>query len=272
MTAVCTSASISRPEVGRTWMVTSRPTSDSQSLAVPTIMVTAPAVSAARKVMMAITEVSERPEIEPEGTILVGACGASACTAEATRSSHGSVIVSSSRGSVVDMKPSVMQHQPARVIFVHERDVVGSDYHRRARFVELDKQAQQPLAEIGIDGTRGRVSEKKQRPCDPRTRDCGALLFPAGQHRRQRGHALAETDPVQEFDHLGAIGRLLLAEHPQRQRHVLIGGQMVEQAEVLKHDADPPPQGGAAVLAQPRRVAVEYGDQAAGRLEQEKHH
>src|SRR5271169_6239218 len=135
--AARTSASMSRPETGRTWMVTSRPTSDCQSLAVPTTIVTAPAVSAARKVMMATTAVSERPAIEPDGTIGVGACGASVSDAVAARSSHGSDMVSS--GSVVDMKPSVVQHQTARVVFVHQGDVVGGNDHRRTRLVELDE-------------------------------------------------------------------------------------------------------------------------------------
>src|SRR5271169_1028488 len=135
--AARTSASMSRPETGRTWMVISRPTSDCQSLAVPTTMVTAPAVSAARKVKMAITAVSERPVIEPEGTIGLGACESSAGDAVAVRSSHGSIMVSS--GSIVDMKPSVVQHQTARVVFVHQSDVVGGNDHRRTRLVELDE-------------------------------------------------------------------------------------------------------------------------------------
>ena len=50
-------------------MVISRPTSDCQSLAASTTIITAPIVSAARNVMMATTAVSERPAIEPLGTI-----------------------------------------------------------------------------------------------------------------------------------------------------------------------------------------------------------
>ena len=44
----------------------------------------------------------------------------------------------------------------------------------------------------------------------------------------------------QQFDHLGAIAGLVAAHHPQRQRDVLVGGEMIEQAEILEHDADPP--------------------------------
>jgi hypothetical protein len=49
-------------------MVTSRATSDCQSLAAPAINMTAPMVSDARNVMIATTAMSARPEIELRGT------------------------------------------------------------------------------------------------------------------------------------------------------------------------------------------------------------
>ena len=118
-------------------MVTSRPTSDCQSLAALTTSITAPVVSAARKVMMATTAASERPAIEVLGTIGVAAGGASASGATPSKSSHGSAMVST--GLVIDMQAAFVQHQPARVVFVHQGDVVGGDHHRRARLVELDE-------------------------------------------------------------------------------------------------------------------------------------
>ena len=54
-------------------MVTSRATSDCQSLAASTTSIAVPVASVARKVMMATTAVSERPAIELLGTIGVGA-------------------------------------------------------------------------------------------------------------------------------------------------------------------------------------------------------
>ena len=85
-------------------------------------------------------------------------------------------------------------------------------------------------------------------------------------------HALAETHPLQQFDDLGAVGGLVLAEHAQRQRHILVSGQVVEQPEILKDDADAAAQRRAAVLAQRRGVVVEHGDQAARRLERQEQH
>ena len=72
--------------------------------------------------------------------------------------------------------------------------------------------------------------------------DRGALLLAARQDRRQHVHALAEADPFQQLDHVGAIARLLAAAHTQRQRDVLVGRQVVEQAEILEDDADAPAQ------------------------------
>src|SRR5579864_45551 len=118
-------------------MVTSRPTSDSQSLAALTTTMAAPVVSEARNVMMATTAPSERPASEFLGTMGATAGKASAGTDAASRSSHGSAIPS--MGSVIDMEASFVEHQAACVVFVHQSNVVRSNNDRSARFVELDK-------------------------------------------------------------------------------------------------------------------------------------
>src|SRR5579862_1429480 len=167
-------------------MVTSRETSERQSLAALTTIITAPAVSPARKVMMATTATSERPAIELLGTIAVATCGPWARNGAASRSSHGSAMVSNcaSTGSVVDMQPSLVQHQATRVVLVHQGDIVGGDNDRGAGLVELDEQAQQALAEIRIDVAGRLVGEQKLRTGDHGARDRGALLLAAREHRR----------------------------------------------------------------------------------------
>src|ERR1700722_14852644 len=225
--ALPTSVSMSRPAAGRTWMVTSRPTSACQSFAVLTTSIAAPVVRAARKVMMATTAVSERPAMELLGTIEAEPRGARSSAAVGSMSSHGSIMVPI--GLVVDMQSSFMQHQAARIELVHQGDIVSGDDHGRARLVELDEQPQQALTEIGIDVSGGLIGEQKLRPGDHRARDRRALLFAAGQNRRQRAHAIAETDPLQQLDHLGPVLGLVLADDTQRQRHVLVGGHVVEQ-------------------------------------------
>ena len=60
---------------GRTWMVTSRATSDCHSTAADRTSMTAPVVSEARNVMMATTATSARPAMERFGTIGVSPRG-----------------------------------------------------------------------------------------------------------------------------------------------------------------------------------------------------
>src|ERR1700733_2419376 len=252
--AVRTSASMSRPETGRTWMVTSRPMSDCQSLAALTTIITAPTVSAARNVMMATTAASERPAIEPLGTIGDAACCGKARDAAGARSSHGSV--TASMGSIVGMQSPFVQHQPARVVFVHQGDIVGGDDDGGSGFVELDEEAQQALAEIGIDIAGRFIGKQELRTGDHGASNCGTLLFAAREHRRQGVDALAETHPLQKLDDFGAIGSLIFADHAKRQRHVLVGGQVVEQAKILENNADAAAQRRPAILGEARRVVV----------------
>ena len=130
-------------------MVTSRPTADCQSVAELTTIVTAPAVSAARNVMMATTAVNERPAIDPLGTIGVGLRCARTCDDPGARASHGSAITLT--GSLVDMQTSLVQDQTPGVVLVHQRDIVHGDDDGCPRFVEFNEQPQQALAEIRID-------------------------------------------------------------------------------------------------------------------------
>ena len=62
-------------------------------------------------------------------------------------------------------------------------------------------------AEVRIDVAGRLVGEQELRPRDHGARDRGALLLAARKHRRQRPHALAEPDPVQQLDHLVAVAR-----------------------------------------------------------------
>src|SRR5262249_59747071 len=206
--AAATSASRSRPGTGRTWIVTSRPTSDCHSLAAPAINMAAPVANAARKSMIATTALSDRPAIESAGTIGVGPRRVAMAEA-ASRSSHDRAAVS--RGSLVDMQSSLVQHQTAGVVLVHERNVVRGDDDRSPQSIELDEQPQQPLAELRIDISGRLLGEQQLWPCNHGARNCGPLFLAARQHRRQGVHALTETDPLQELDNFAAIRSLFLA-------------------------------------------------------------
>src|ERR1700726_934782 len=122
-------------------MVISLATSDCHSDAEALTSSTVPVVIDARKVMIATTATSARPAIEARGTIgdrlraRAGTCGRSC-----PRSISGPC---SSPVLLIDMQPSLMQHQPPRFVLVHQVDIVGRDDHRGAGFVEFDEQPQQ---------------------------------------------------------------------------------------------------------------------------------
>src|SRR6202020_116567 len=109
-------------------MVISLDTSDCHSAADALTSSTVPVVIEARKVMIATTATSARPEIEARGTIgdrlraRAGNCGVSC-----PRSINGPC---SSPVLLIDMQPSLVQHEPPRLILVHQRNVVGRDDHR----------------------------------------------------------------------------------------------------------------------------------------------
>src|ERR1700722_11428332 len=111
-------------------MGTSRPTSDSQSPSALTTPITAPVVSEARKATRARPAPSETPASEFLGTRAATAGNASAGGAAASRSSQGSAMPS--MGSVIDMQASVGEDQPARVVLVHQRNIMGRNNDRGA--------------------------------------------------------------------------------------------------------------------------------------------
>src|SRR5262245_11770151 len=255
--AAATSASPSRSGAGRIWMVTSRATADCHSSAVEPTSTTAPMVSDARKVMMAMTATSARPAIESIGTIGISARG----LASVGPVSGSLVSMSTGRASFIVVQPPFVQHQPTCIELIHQRDVVRGDDDRGARFVELHEQPQEALGERGIDVAGRLVGQQQLRPGDDGAGDRGALLLAAREHRRQRPDALAQADPVQELDDLVAVGLLAAAHDAQRQRHVVVGREVVEQAEILEHDADAAAQDRQRILAQGRDVVTEQRDQ-----------
>src|ERR1700738_1308940 len=104
-------------------MVISLATSDCHSAADALTSSTAPVVIEARNVMIATTATRARPAIEARGTIgdrvraLAGTGG---------RSCPRSISVPcSSPLLLIDMQPSLVQHQPPCVVLIHQGDVVG---------------------------------------------------------------------------------------------------------------------------------------------------
>src|SRR5215475_3247478 len=183
-------------------MVISLATSDCHSAADALTSSTAPVVIEARKVMIATTATRARPAMEARGTIgdrlraRAGSCGRSWA-----RSTSGLC----SSALLIDVQASLVQHQPTRLILVHQRDVVGCDHDRGAGLVQLDEEAEQSPAQCRIDIAGRLVGEQELRPRDHGTRDRGALLLAAGEDRRQRVHPFAESHPSEKVDNLLAV-------------------------------------------------------------------
>src|SRR5262249_34887728 len=155
---------------GRIWIVISRATSDCHSAAEPSTSITAPVVSEARNVMIATTATSALPAIELRGTIGVTTRGKLPGGGRAGAVMSVSYCASLMR-LLVDVHPPLVQHEAARVVLVHQRDIVRRDHDRGARLVELDEQAQQPLRERRIDVAGRLVGEEELRPRDHGARD-----------------------------------------------------------------------------------------------------
>src|SRR3954468_16896189 len=131
-------------------MVISLATSDCHSAADALTSSTAPVVIEARKVMMATTATSARPAIAARGTIgdklraRAGTCGRS-CPRSISGDPWSPPVL------LIGMHPSLMQHQPPRVVLIHQRHVVSRDDDRGAGLVEFDEQPQQPPSQRRID-------------------------------------------------------------------------------------------------------------------------
>ena len=147
---------------------------------------------------------------------------------------------------------------------------MGGQQHRRAGLVEFDEQAQQPAGKGGVHIARGLVGEQEFRPADQRAGDGGALLLAAGEDGRQHMHAVAEADPAEQFGHLGAVAGLLFAQHTQGQRDILVGGEVIQQAEILEHDADAPAQHRHLVRIEGGDIPPEQGDETARGLQRQE--
>src|SRR5690606_2928065 len=235
--AVARAASMSSSPDGLIWIVASREIWLSHMAAVSRTSVTAPKVRHDRNVMMAMTMTRARPATFCEGTI--GAwrrrVRAKARAAMPARSCEP-------EASVIDIEPSAGQDQSPRIHLVHEGEIVRGNDHRRAQPVEFDEKPEQSSRKLRIDIACRLVGKQDFRLLYQRPRDGRTLLLAARKHRRQDMHAFAEPHPFQKLGYVVAVACFLAPPHAQRERHIFIGRHMIQQAEILKHDADAPPQ------------------------------
>src|SRR4051812_48619372 len=100
-------------------------------------MIAAPAVSDARKVMMAITVTSARDAIASGGTSGTSRRGGGRCGSGLDRLSSCAIA-----GLIIDMKPAIAQHETASAVeLIHEPQIMRGDQDGRARPMQFQKQA-----------------------------------------------------------------------------------------------------------------------------------
>src|SRR5690606_26390082 len=257
--------SMSRPSIGLIWIVASRAICVCQTEAVSRTSVTAPSVRQDRKVMIAMTRIS--------AVLAMFCCGTmDAERRGALRARWPLPMAISSAGwrSIMDVQPSLRQDHAPGIDLLHQVDVVGSDDDRGSEPVQFKEQAQQPARERRIDIAGRLVRQEYLRLLDQRAGNCHALLLAAREHGRQHVHPVAQSDPFQQFNDVGAITELLPPAYTQRQRHVLIGGHVVEQTKILEHDADAPAQHRQLAASDARAVLAEYSDEPARRLQRQE--
>ena len=97
-------------------------------------------------------------------------------------------------------------------------------------------------------------------------RAIAARCFSPPESTWGRVHTVAEPNPVQQIGHVLLVVRDALAGDAQRQGHVFPRRQVIEQPEILEHDADAPAQLGALGRRHVADVLSQHVDLAAGRL------
>ncbi len=139
----------------------------------------------------------------------------------------------------------------------HHREVVGGDQQGGVEPpVEFAEQPHQAVSHFIIDAAGRFIRDDQVGLHHHGAGDGDALFFAARQRRRFCVHPVAEADPAQKLHHIVAVTPLMIARHPERQGGVLVGGEMIEQAELLEHHADAPAQAGEsrAASADPYRL------------------
>jgi len=124
------------------------------------------------------------------------------------------VVKPAHRGLLIDVQPSLVQHQPPRLILVHQRDVMGRDDHRGAGFVEFDEQPQQSPSSVGSTLPVGSSASNR---CgrEITARAIAARCFsPPDRIGGSASIRSPRPDPFQEIDHLLAVSRFLPAPSP----------------------------------------------------------
>src|SRR5216117_3815727 len=148
--------------------------------------------------------------------------------------------------------------------------IVRHHAHRRAAAVQRPQQVHDRLAVTGVEVSRGLVGEQDRGIAHHRARDRDSLLLAPGELHRVMLRAMHHADPLERLLHaLGAL-RPRHATVGERQLDILGDGEVADQIEGLKHEADPPvaDSGSLGRRQVGHRLVLEQVAPVAGRIEQ----
>src|SRR6185437_2832494 len=168
-------------------------------------------------------------------------------------------------------EPAVLEMQARMAEARHQRLVMRGDDDGGAQLVHLLEQAQQAERHLVVDIAGGLVGEQQAGSADHRAGNGDALLLAPRQRCRLGVKVIGKADPAQQLDDV--LAYLLLREtgDPERQRRVVEGGEVIDQAKILEHDADAPAQRRQLAARRRRGVAVEQRNEATRRMLGEVH-
>ena len=135
----------------------------------------------------------------------------------------------------------------------HQLEIVRRHHHRRAAGVDVAQQLEDAARGALVEIAGGLVGEQHDGVVHQRARDRHALLLAARQLARERRRLGGEPDLRQHAAHPRGDGRAARAGDLERERDVLLGSAVLEQAKVLEHDAEAAPQVRHVARARSRR-------------------
>jgi hypothetical protein len=135
---------------------------------------------------------------------------------------------------------------------------------RAALSIQFEHQVDHSATGGRIQAAGRLIGEQNRRLRHERARQCDPLLLSARKRTGLMLHTTAQTHAFEQFERQRpgrSAGRR--RSDLQRERHILQGGQMVQQLERLKHEADPAgPQSRSSVFVQNRQILAEQADRA----------
>jgi hypothetical protein len=113
---------------------------------------------------------------------------------------------------------------------------------RRSEPIERCEQTHEAIGHLCINVARRLIRHQELGAVDNRASDRDALLLAARQGRGPGARSIGKAYPGKHFADWTFDVPLARTRDAQRQCDVIEGGEMADEAEVLEHDSDPPPE------------------------------